>query len=117
MLIIEKSNGALVSNKILKYDSFFKRAAGLMFKKKLEGFDGILLLPCSAIHTFFMKINIDCFFLDRDNKIIKIIWRMEPSKISGIVKGCNSVLELASGTVKKDLLSEGDALIIKPAKN
>jgi hypothetical protein len=116
MLKVEKNNGALVSNKILNYDSFFKRALGLMFKTRDESYDGIMLSPCSNIHTFFMRMEIDCFFLSGEGKILKIIWRMKPSKISGFIKNCHSVLELVPGVVETNSLTEGEYLKIEPLK-
>ncbi len=116
MLRVEKNDGTLVSNKILNYDSFFKRAIGLMFKTRDEKYDGILLSPCSNIHTFFMRMEIDCFFLDRGNKILKIIWRMKPSRVSGFIKGCHGVLELAPGVVEENSLVEGECLNIETLK-
>ncbi len=112
MLRVEKSDGSLISNRISNCDSFFKRAMGLMFKTRLDDCDGILLTPCSSIHTFFMKMDIDCFFLSRENKILKIIRRMGPSKLSGFIKGCHSVLEFPSGFAGAQSLSEGENLKI-----
>ena len=112
MLKVEKNDGTVISDKILNCDSFFKRALGLMFRTRLENFDGIILTPCSSIHTFFMKMDIDCFFLSGENKVLKVIWRMGPSRLSGFIKGCRSVLELAPGTVAENSVAEGDTLII-----
>ncbi len=116
MLKVEKNDGTLVSNKVLNYDTFFKRALGLMFKTKDESYDGIMLSPCCNIHTFFMRMEIDCFFLSGEGKILKIIWRMKPSKISGFIKGCRSVLELAPRVVEIGSLTEGEHLKIGPLK-
>ena len=116
MLKVEKNDGTLISNKILNYDSFFKRALGLMFKTRDANYDGIMLSPCSNIHTFFMRMEIDCFFLSRGNKILKIIWRMKPSRVSGFIKDCHSVLELAPGVAEENSLVEGEYLNIETLK-
>ncbi len=81
-----------------------------MFKKSLAGHDGILLEPCSSIHSFFMYMNIDCFFLDKDRRIIKILWNFGPRRISPIIKDSYYVLETPAGKVPKDSLNEGEIL-------
>ncbi|HNY11407.1 MAG TPA: DUF192 domain-containing protein [Candidatus Wallbacteria bacterium] len=110
MIRVTGPSGLIIADKILKCDTFFKRAAGLMFKKSLKGHDGILLEPCSSIHSFFMYMNIDCFFLDKDRRILKILWNFGPRRISSIIKGSRYVLEIPAGKVTKDSVNEGEIL-------
>jgi hypothetical protein len=110
MIKVLGPSGIVIAEKISRYDTFFKRAAGLMFKKSLNGHDGILLEPCSSIHSFFMYMDIDCFFLDGDRRILKILWNFGPRRISSIIKGSRYVLEIPSGKVPKNSVNEGDIL-------
>ena len=73
-------------------DTSFTRIKGLMFKKEIN--KGLLIKPCSSIHTFFMRKNIDVLFLDKQGVIIKMIHSMKPWKISPFVLKAKAVIEL-----------------------
>lgn len=77
-------------------DTFLTRLKGLMFIKEAPP-KGLFLKKCNSIHTFFMKFNIDVVFLDKDNKVIKIIRGLKPGKIVSPVKGVSSVVEGKEG--------------------
>lgn len=72
-----------------------------MFTKKLSPQSGILIYPCSAIHTYFMNYSIDVLYLDINNTIIAIDEGMKPGKIGRIVKGAVAVVEINCGKAKE----------------
>jgi len=91
-------------------DSFFSRFLGLMFRRQLPSRCGLLLVPCSQIHTFSMKFAIDAIFLDPDNVILKIEKEMKPWRAGKTVKGAAKVLELNAGEADTQALQPGDRL-------
>lgn len=80
-------------------DTFFTRLFGLMGRSPIER--ALWIVPCSDIHTFFMKEPIDAVFLSREGKVLRIIEAMPKNKMSGAVKGAYSVLELPAYAIKK----------------
>lgn len=70
----------LKNNKIeLKYcDKFKDKLLGFMFKKNIKH---ALRFKCKAIHTFFMKENIDIIITDKDNKILYIYKNFKKNRI------------------------------------
>ncbi len=98
--------------KIVLADTFLSRLKGLMFLKKMDGFDGMLLSPCNSIHTFFMKFPIDVYFLDKNYQVIKIYENLGPWRITPIKIRSHFVLE-----TKVNLLNQkiriGDRVNIK----
>lgn len=64
--------------KIKEANTFLKRLKGLMFKKNI---DYILKIKTNGIHTFFMKMNIDVYLTDKDNKVLYIYKNVKPNKI------------------------------------
>ena len=81
-------------------NTFFSRLVGLMFKKNLPAGSGIILKPCTQIHTCFMRFNIDVIFLDTDLKVVHIIENMPPWRISPLLLKARYTVELPSGTLK-----------------
>ena len=59
-----KNNDKIKINKINKL-------FGLMFRKKPIK-EGYILYNCNAIHTFFMRQNIDIIIIDKNNKICEL---------------------------------------------
>ena len=88
---------------------FFERMRGLLGTSKLEMDAGLLIVPCSSVHTFGMRYTIDLIFLDRNWTIIKTVKSLAPWRIAASNKA-NMVLELASGMLDKRQLSVGQKL-------
>ena len=61
--------------------TFFQRAKGLIGTRYLERGEGLLILRCNSIHTFFMSFPIDAVFLDRNDKIVKIVRNIRPWRL------------------------------------
>ena len=64
-------------------DTFAKRTRGLIGRPPPGPGEGMLILKCNAIHTFFMRYPIDATFLDRENRVVKVVrgirpWRPSP---------------------------------------
>ena len=58
--------------------TFFERAKGLIGTKSLGPDEGMLILKCNAIHTFFMSFPIDAVFLDRHDRIVRRVNGIPP---------------------------------------
>lgn len=58
--------------------TFRERARGLIGRERLEPGDGLLILKCNCIHTWFMRFPIDATFLDQDGKVVKVVRNIKP---------------------------------------
>ena len=63
---------------------FADRFLGLMGRRSLAVGEGMHIVPCNSIHTFFMRIAIDVAFLDPDGLIVKQIPAMPPWRMSSV---------------------------------
>jgi uncharacterized membrane protein (UPF0127 family) len=86
------------------------RMKGLLGRSSLADGEGIWLNPCNSIHMFFMRFAIDAAFLDKERRIVRIYHGIKPWRVSAIVGGAKSVLELPAGTCQKLAVSVGDLL-------
>lgn len=112
MNVINLSTGQGLGNNIQPADTFFKRLLGLLFKKKLDSGEGIVLNPCNMIHTFGMKISLDIAFLSDDNRVLNVLQNLGPNRVGKGVKGTSKVLELPAGTIESTGTVSGDRLSI-----
>ena len=58
--------------------TLFARIKGLIGTKHLPPGEGMLILHCNAIHTFFMSFPIDATFLDRHDRVVKVVRNIRP---------------------------------------
>ena len=84
-----------------------------MFKKNLPEGKGLHIIPCNSIHMCFMNFPLDIVFIDRDMKVVSIIEKIKPWKVSKIISGAYSVLELPAGTIAGTSTVVGDKLSIE----
>ncbi len=107
--IIRKNTSETIIEKVKIANTIKDKTLGLMFKKEMSGYDGLLILNCNAIHTHFMRFNLDAVFLDKENKVVKIIRNIKPWRFTKFYWKANKVLESQAGSIT-DSLKEGDEL-------
>jgi uncharacterized membrane protein (UPF0127 family) len=78
----------------------WSRFMGLMGRAELPAGDGLWIEPCNSIHMFFMRFAIDVLFLDRKRRVKKVMLNLRPWRISPIVFGARTTVELPAGTFK-----------------
>ncbi len=88
---------------------YFARLRGLL-GRTLPAQGGMLLTPCSAIHTIGMGYAIDALYLDRQGRVLRIDESIAPGKIMPQQRGAKHVLELPDGSAKRRSLTAGDTL-------
>jgi uncharacterized membrane protein (UPF0127 family) len=82
-----------------KADTPSKRLKGLLGRKELPPGTAMLIAPCNSIHTFFMRLVIDAVFIDRDNRVLKVVKNMGPGRIAG-ARWSVAVLEMPAGAAE-----------------
>jgi uncharacterized membrane protein (UPF0127 family) len=87
-------------------ETFYERNRGLLALSALEESQGLLITPCRSVHTFNMRYALDIVYLNKKNKIIKIVKNMKPNRISYSLKA-KRTLELKSGEVARLQLNIG----------
>ncbi len=60
---------------------------------------GLWIEPCNSIHMFFMKFAIDVLFLDSGGRVKRVLLALKPWRVSPIVFGARTVVELPAGTL------------------
>ena len=84
--------------------TFLQRLKGLIGRKSIPEGEGLLILKCNAIHTFFMGFAIDATFLDREDNVVKVVRGIRPWRffVWGGLRACK-VLETMSEKQGNDL--------------
>jgi hypothetical protein len=88
---------------------------GLLGTDSLPAGSGLWLEPCRSIHTFFMRFPIDAVFVSTDLRVLRAYRNLPPFRLTPVVWGARSVLELPAGTLTAENLHEGDRLALEEA--
>jgi len=113
MKLINKNNEIILSDKLKIANNPLSRMIGLLGKRKLNKGEGLYIIPCNSIHSFFMKFKFDVIFINKKNKIVYLIEDMPAWRASKICFSANSVIELPSGVIKETKTNIGDILEFK----
>lgn len=108
-LALNGNRGPVVARRVMHANTFWRRLRGLMGRRSLMPDEGLLLDPCNAIHTFFMRFPIDALFLDAEGRVVGVVESM-PLWRWRIMPGARAVLELAAGTVARTGIRQGDRI-------
>lgn len=91
--------------------TFWRRFKGLLFTKSFVCGQGILIKPCSSIHTIGMSYCIDILFVDGKDRVVKTVVGMKPYGIASCA-GSVYVIEVPIGTVKRTGTQIGDKVLV-----
>jgi uncharacterized membrane protein (UPF0127 family) len=85
------------------------RRRGLLGRDSLDPGAALMLSPCAAIHTAFMRFAIDVAFLSRDGRVVRVVHDLQPWRIAIAVKA-HSVIEFPAGALQQHRVEVGDRL-------
>jgi uncharacterized membrane protein (UPF0127 family) len=103
------TRGVSLGDSILIADTGAARNVGLLKHDSLERGSGLWIVPCEGIHTFFMKFAIDVIYIDRKNRVRKVVQAIRPWRVSFCLPA-HSVIELPPGTIEETGTVRGDLL-------
>jgi uncharacterized membrane protein (UPF0127 family) len=93
-------------------DTSSKRRTGLLQHERLEPGEGLWIVPCESVHTFFMKFPIDLVYLDKQRKVRKVRKAVPAWRLSACLTA-HSILELPAGTIEETGTQTGDVIEIE----
>jgi len=88
------------------------RNKGLLGRNGIEAGGGLWIVPCEAIHMFFMKFAIDAVFLDRKKRVTKAVPALKPWRLAMSWRA-HSVIELPVGVIEQSGTSRGDQIEVQ----
>jgi uncharacterized membrane protein (UPF0127 family) len=109
MRIMNRTRGTVVAEAAETAGSSQSRRKGLLGRDGMAPGEGLWIVPCEAVHCFFMKFPIDVLFLDREKRVKKVLAALKPWRI-GVCLAAHSVLELPAGQAAATGTQPGDQL-------
>jgi uncharacterized membrane protein (UPF0127 family) len=109
MKVLNRTKNLQVSGSAARADTFSTRLFGLIPRRSMGEEEALWLEPCAMIHMCFMSFPIDAVFLDRENRVLRVVGNLRPWRVSPWVFGARGVLELPAGRCV-GRVEEGDSL-------
>src|SRR5262245_35905822 len=103
MQAIHSVSRMIVASHIVLANTCLARAKGLMGRSVIAAGDGLWIVPCAMVHTFFMRFPIDVLFLDKHLRVMRVLNRLAPWRFSPWIWGAHSVLEMSGGSLTRSV--------------
>lgn len=114
MIAVHAATGRTLADRVAVADAAGARAKGLLGREAMGDGEGLWIVPCPMVHTFFMKFPIDVLFLDRALTVRRVVEGLKPWRLSPWVLTAHSALELRGGVLRGAVRS-GDRVEMRPA--
>ena len=106
--------GRVVAHRLLPALDSPSRRTGLLKHTSLDDGEAMLIAPTNAVHTWFMKFDIDIAFVTRHGRVLKARDTVRPWRMSGALGGF-AVIEMKAGSFAAADTVRGDVLeIVEP---
>jgi len=99
---------AVLAERLFVADTYFSRLRGLIGHAPLGEDAALWIRPCQQVHTHFMGYPLHVVFLDADQRVLRIVERMRPWRVSPWVRRAKSVVEFDGA--RPIAVMEGDRL-------
>jgi uncharacterized membrane protein (UPF0127 family) len=109
--LINQRTGAPIATTVERAVTRASRRRGLLGREGLAASHALMLEPCGAVHTAFMRFPIDVVFVDRQGYAVKIVRNLPAWRIA-VAPRARAVIEMAAGSVDHVDLSIGDRLFL-----
>ena len=112
--VLNRTRGTILATHLETAATSASRNKGLLGRNGLAPGEGLWIVPCESVHTFFMRFPIDLVYLDRQKRIRKVRNAVGPWRLSACFPA-HSVIELPAGTIHATRTQRGDTLEFAPA--
>jgi len=97
--VVNRARGTVLATRLEVAGSAAERTKGLLGRDGLAPGEGLWIVPCESVHTFFMRFAIDVLFLDASGCLIRAVRDLKPWRVCWPVWRARVVVEIPAGTV------------------
>ena len=112
LALINERTRAPIATEVELASTRATRRRGLLGRDSLSPSSALMLTPCVAVHTAFMRFAIDVMFLDIDGHAVKLVSDVAPWRMTASVRA-HTVVEMAAGSLRRHAIALGDRLYLQ----
>jgi len=106
--------GETLASRLLPALDSATRKTGLLKHTSLADGEAMVIAPSNAVHTWFMKFDLDLVFVRRDGSVVKTRAGVKPWRMSAALRAF-AVIEMRAGTLAERDTQPGDVLEVVPS--
>ena len=106
--------GEVLASALLPALDSATRKTGLLKHSSLADGEAMVIAPSNAVHTWFMRFDLDLVFVKRDGRVVKTRAGVKPWRMSAALRAF-AVIEMRAGTLAARDTRPGDILEVVPA--
>jgi uncharacterized membrane protein (UPF0127 family) len=111
--LMNTENGAVIAGLVSTAFDSASRRRGLLGRESMPAGCALIIAPTNAIHTWFMRFDIDVAFVDKTGRILKVRHSMPPWRMF-MALGAFAAVEFPRGTLAVSGTGVGDILSVEP---
>lgn len=108
MTLLNVTRDVTLATDVRRAVSPWARMVGLLGRASLDQGEGLMITPCRAVHSWFMRFPIDVLFLDRDGLVVHLAADLRPYRWSWGGGSAQTAVELPAGTIAASGTGIGD---------
>jgi uncharacterized membrane protein (UPF0127 family) len=101
--------GLTLATHVMRAFESRSRRTGLLGRRSLPHDAALVLAPCAAVHTAFMRFPIDVIFARRDGVVTKVCDGLRPWRVAVSLRAF-AVIEVDAGVARRTGTCKGDRL-------
>lgn len=109
--LVNERTGAVVATRLEAAFDSAARKRGLLGREGLADGEAVVIAPCCAVHTWFMKFPIDVVFAARDGRVVNVRSRVDAWRLAFGWRAF-ATIELPAGAAARAGLLTGDRLAL-----
>ena len=113
LLLVNERTGHLMASAVEIAVTAAARAKGWAGRERIEVTSALVLSPCWAVHTAFVRMPIDVAFVDRNGCVVRCVREMKPWSAAVSLRA-HAAIEFAAGSLRSHDLRIGDRLCVTP---
>lgn len=102
------TTGQVVATRARVAEGFVDRVFGFLNRKHIDLEEALWLPRCASIHTMGMREAIDVLFLDREDRVVRVLCNVPSNRLAVFCRGATSVIELGAGALQRSDVLIGD---------
>ncbi len=107
------TRGTVLAHSAQVADNIVTRFLGLQGRAKLDEGHGMVIRPCSGIHTMFMRFPIDVLYVNKEDRVVHVEAAIPPWRVGRVMRASRYVVELPAGTAARTGTRVGDQVALR----
>ncbi len=95
--LVDAESDRTVVHSLAVADGYWSRLVGWQFRRRPETGHGLLLVPCSSVHTFWLRFALDLVMLDARGQVVAVCNAIRPWRVVLPDRRTHAILEMPSG--------------------